>query len=308
MTYTAIANTWIRNGGNPKWAPLMTGIALAESGGTIKATNTSDPYGGSFGLWQINGSHAPGGQATTQWIARMKTPTQNAKEAIAIFGTGAGANAWRTDRTWNQWKAAGFPKYPTSTTVVSWLKAAGVSTGSQTPGHEGTAGGTYPTSTIAKGTPNPTTPKNKTTCVIKVPLGITSVCILNSSQARALKGGLLMVAGGTVMALGIVMLGAYGLSSARSAALLRAIRTRTKAPVPAPSAEHRERMSTTPQYRGTFQEQTRQARERERHGYDRAHTPTERPFGPEDETPGLSAGTAQRARRRDREMRPRAHR
>lgn len=176
-----------------------------------------------------------------------------------------------------------------------------------------TAGGVN--ATVLPGV-NPTTrtPQHTpTTCLIKFPgvAGVGSFCVLSKSQGRALKGGLLVAAGGSVMLLGILMLGAFGLNSAKSKALLGAIKTRTKAPIPTPTAEHRERMTTTPSYRGTFQEQTRQARERERHGYDRAHgSPrgTEEPFGPQDRQEGLSEGTAARARRRDREMRPRARR
>jgi murein DD-endopeptidase MepM/ murein hydrolase activator NlpD len=47
---------------------IATAIAMAESGGNTQAVNTSDPYGGSFGLFQINAAHFHAG-GTTQACA-----------------------------------------------------------------------------------------------------------------------------------------------------------------------------------------------------------------------------------------------
>jgi hypothetical protein len=46
----------------------ITAIALAESGGDTQATNSNDPNGGSYGLYQINGAHFHSG-GTTQACA-----------------------------------------------------------------------------------------------------------------------------------------------------------------------------------------------------------------------------------------------
>lgn len=51
----------MRNAGFPASSiPIGTAIVLAESGGRTDAVNNSDPYGGSWGLWQINGAHFNG--------------------------------------------------------------------------------------------------------------------------------------------------------------------------------------------------------------------------------------------------------
>lgn len=73
-------------------------------------------------------------------------------------------------------------------------------------GKGATGGGVWPTSTVLQGTQNPTA-KPANACVWKLGPGL---CILNESQARALKGGLLVVAGGLVMFVGLAVLGAYG--------------------------------------------------------------------------------------------------
>lgn len=41
----------------PGWWPEMRAIVICESGGNIFAHNTSDPYGGSWGLAQLNGRY-----------------------------------------------------------------------------------------------------------------------------------------------------------------------------------------------------------------------------------------------------------
>ncbi len=63
-----------------------------------------------------------------------------------------------------------------------------------------TAGGTYPDTLLAGGG---TTDR----CVWKLGPGL---CVLNASQARALKGGLLVTAGGVVAFVGLAILAAYG--------------------------------------------------------------------------------------------------
>ncbi len=75
-----------------------------------------------------------------------------------------------------------------------------------------TAGGTWPTSTITKGTPNPTA-KQSDPCRVGFtgPLGLGKLCLITTSQLQALKGGLLVAAGGVVMFVGLAILAAYGL-------------------------------------------------------------------------------------------------
>ena len=73
-----------------------TAIAMAESSGNPQADNTTDPHGGSFGLWQINGVHAPGGNATPSWINEMFNPMNNAAEAYSVSSQGTNFQPWST--------------------------------------------------------------------------------------------------------------------------------------------------------------------------------------------------------------------
>jgi hypothetical protein len=130
VDFTDLVTLWTDAGGSAAWAPLFAGIALAESGGDPTAANTSDPYGGSFGLWQINGSHGPGGEASASWISQMEIPLANAQEAVALSSGGTNAQPWTDDRLWLQWQAAGAPAAPSAATVQGWITAAGVGGGS----------------------------------------------------------------------------------------------------------------------------------------------------------------------------------
>jgi hypothetical protein len=131
--FDAIETDWENEGGSAASAPLAAGIALAESGGNPSAQNLNDPNGGSFGLWQINGAHAPGGKATPSWISQIEDPGANAAEAVALSSDGTDWQPWTDDATWKQWVAAGSPPDPSAATVQSWLSAAGASTGTGAP-------------------------------------------------------------------------------------------------------------------------------------------------------------------------------
>lgn len=115
LGYDQIETFWEQAGGPPSAAPLMAAIALAESGGWTDAVagaapgspakESTDANGGSYGLWQINGSHAgvtgappaDGGPVPPQsWVQQMFNPLDNAKEAIKVWGGGSGLGAWST--------------------------------------------------------------------------------------------------------------------------------------------------------------------------------------------------------------------
>jgi hypothetical protein len=71
--------------------PIMTAIALAESGGRTDATNkNSDDYGSvDYGIWQIN-SHWNGDLLT---LGDWRNPADNARMARAVFDR-QGYKAW----------------------------------------------------------------------------------------------------------------------------------------------------------------------------------------------------------------------
>lgn len=149
LTYEQIQQVWTQNGGDPRWAPLMAGIAIAESGGITDALNPDASTGDySAGLWQINyrnGINAPlvpgqyragmpiygGGPGVSPQQAAanlMADPNLQAKAAIDLLGqNAAGIGNWTNDATWQKWMAAGAPQAPSSDTVKAWL--GGSSTG-----------------------------------------------------------------------------------------------------------------------------------------------------------------------------------
>lgn len=91
LTFAQLEGYWIQAGGDPKLAPTMAAIALAESGGDPTALNPIDNHGkqSSFGLWQIsNGTHAP---PDPHWA----DPPVNARLAVAKEKS-QGLSAWGT--------------------------------------------------------------------------------------------------------------------------------------------------------------------------------------------------------------------
>lgn len=202
MNLAQIESLWTSQGGDPRWAPLMAGIALAESSGDTTALNNTPSTGDySVGLWQINyyGPLLPGRTAEYGSPSTLQgSPPAQAKAAIALFGNGAGASNWTNDRVWNQWKAAGFPQYPSTATVTGWVNAAGVGTGSASAGGSGV---TVPGANAAGGDNS-----LSSQCVLNIPI---VGCVLNQGQVKALKGGMLMAAGGGIMAVGVMILAAF---------------------------------------------------------------------------------------------------
>lgn len=76
-------------GATPAEATTLSGIAMAESGGNPNAGNTNDPYGGSFGLYQINGVH--GLSMTT-----MTDPVASTDYALSLYRS-QGTTPWQGD-------------------------------------------------------------------------------------------------------------------------------------------------------------------------------------------------------------------
>jgi acid phosphatase family membrane protein YuiD len=88
-----LRSLWVRAGGDPKRANLMSAIALAESGGRSGIVNSI----GATGLWQIH----PGG-------SQYKNPLTNAKTAVMKLRT-QGLGAWEayTNGSYRQYMARG---------------------------------------------------------------------------------------------------------------------------------------------------------------------------------------------------------
>lgn len=91
FSYEGLQNLWIKNGGDPKWAPTMAAIALgAESGGDPNVQNPS----GATGIWQILSSAQSAAFNKAHPPASMKDPNANARAAIALLGDGTGISNW----------------------------------------------------------------------------------------------------------------------------------------------------------------------------------------------------------------------
>ena len=207
LSYTQIKDLWIRNGGDPAWAPLMAGIALAESGGNTSSWNKTPPDN-SVGLWQVNyygNLLAPRTASYGSPLALSNDPNLQAKAAIDILGqNGAGIGAWRGDPTYIAWSAMGSPKAPSDLMVSQMLASKGINPG----GDGGNAGGTQ--------NPNATT-KVPGTCNDGKDYVINYLGLHfgTSCQLKALTGGLLIGVGGVILLTGAVLLAQYGLKNSQ---------------------------------------------------------------------------------------------
>jgi hypothetical protein len=317
---------WKNNGGNPGWAPLMAGIALAESSGTPTEafdTTTSQSarkgnagHSGATGLWQIEWPlHSDIEKSVSHKTTRtaLYTPNINARVAIALFGTGAGASAWKTDKIYDAWAAAGFPQKPSGKTVTKWLVAKGLT--------NSTFGANTTTPNRPPGTTATTpAPSETTKCALTIDLKVTSICVVNKRQLREIKGGLLVLGGGAVMAVGILMLAAFGLKSASAAQQMKKFRgqqIRTQrsqesredeaegARMRQQETEHDQRLRTTRAYRERLSQETAQWKREERLRQRGILPPLEQPFTQADQTPKLRQAHPGSTRRAER--RPKAH-
>ena len=136
LSFQQIQTLWNANGGNKYWAALAAGIAIAESGGNVTALNNNPSTGDySVGLWQINyyGSLKAGRTAEFDPSNELQTNANaQAKAAITLSGNGSNWGPWTNDPVWNQWQAAGAPRYPSNAQVEGWIAGIGdaASTGS----------------------------------------------------------------------------------------------------------------------------------------------------------------------------------
>jgi hypothetical protein len=246
---------------------LATAVALAENRGSPnpRATNLSDPAGGSYGTWQINGVHAPGGNATSAaaqqagWINSMYDQDTNASEAYSLSGQGTNFRPWLADfigtgsanysAYLNRAIAAAQSVSGTTITASQVNSLAVASSGGATAGAAaGSAGPVGPTSTTSNsGTAG-------STCIITLPL---VGCILTRSQLKAVAGGASVAAGGLLGVVSVVLAVALSKGTqvsgvAQAAQVVRGApqrsreRTATKAKTKASTAENRERERTAP--------------------------------------------------------------
>jgi hypothetical protein len=99
VNFSQLEQLWISQGGDPATAPIMAAIALAESTGNPSSFNAADPYGGSCGLWQINGSHTTGYGGPFN-VNNLFGSAYNTQAAIQISGNGRSLTPWSTFNSW----------------------------------------------------------------------------------------------------------------------------------------------------------------------------------------------------------------
>ena len=211
---------WTANGGDPGWAPLMAGLAWAESGWNSQKRNTTGKDD-SVGLWQINYF----GNLLADRTAKYGSPEQlladpnlQAKAAKDIWHDGGGYRAWQgadlqgnpAQAIWLAWQNAKFPQKPSESVVQSWITALG--------GDPTSVGGGTVTSPIT--TPRTgSEPAPKTGCNngskgfsfsgIDIP-GVSGrpgsfSGIGNACQLKALSGGLMIGVGGALLVTGAIL-------------------------------------------------------------------------------------------------------
>jgi len=91
LTLAQMKAQWIAATGDVHDANTMAAIAMAESRGHVNAWNHSDPYGGSYGLWQVNGCWQ---YAFNPHLLR-NDPFYDAQAALYVVRH-QGLNAWST--------------------------------------------------------------------------------------------------------------------------------------------------------------------------------------------------------------------
>jgi hypothetical protein len=132
LTFGQIEALWIKaNPTQALWAPLMAGIALAESGGRTGALNDAGTTTGasadySVGLWQINylGSMLQGRTAEYGSPGYLQqNPLAQAQAAGALLGNGAGISNWEGDPVGQYFMSSSTP--PSVTQVTSVLSQQG---------------------------------------------------------------------------------------------------------------------------------------------------------------------------------------
>jgi hypothetical protein len=198
LSYSQLEQLWTANGGPASAAPMAAAIAMAESGGCPTSvagagcggnpSQSTDTNGGSYGLWQINGSHdgvdgaapAKGGPLPgSSWINSMFNPAANAKEAISISQNGTNWSAWST------YKNGAYKQYLNG---GSGSNAVLTSAAASTPG------------------------SSLSTCVLQAPgfLFFSGPCFLTEGGVKWLKGAFFLTAGSMLGIFGVLVLAAYG--------------------------------------------------------------------------------------------------
>ena len=192
LTYAQIEGLWIQQGGDRSLAPLMAAIAEAESGGhpfEINDTPSTGDY--SVGLWQINyynGLYADRAAKFGPPESLRRDPAAQARAANSLLHS-QGLSAW------------------TTYTRGTYRQFLDPSVAPDTSGNYGSSG------TGTGATPAGLTSPTAADCLIPLPsvgsaigVGGAGGCLITRDQGRQLLGGLIMIGGAGIMAMGVLLL------------------------------------------------------------------------------------------------------
>ena len=196
-SYAQLEGLWIKAGGSKAMAALMAAIADAESRGCSTALNPTDNGGSqsSYGLWQLsNGTHSPP-------IADPYDGLANAKGAVAKF-KGQGLGAWGTygSGAYKQFLQGAVPP----DLSVKGGGGGGTSTATLTAASSADCLFTLPSASV------------KTLFGVGPSVGVGGECLVSKSEGRAVAGSLVLAGGGVILALGVVVLVAFGLRGTKA--------------------------------------------------------------------------------------------
>ena len=151
LTFGELEALWIAAGGPAPWAPVMAGVALAESGGNPGSTNPTDNNGTqtSWGLWQISdGTHNDPAVSELGAAGNSLDPLTNAKEAVSKFH-GGGLGPWTGDPVARVFAGSSSP--PTLAQVLAVVEQGGHASSGQLSDAVDTTSSAVLTSASSKG-------------------------------------------------------------------------------------------------------------------------------------------------------------
>lgn len=199
-SFAQLEALWIQAGGSQAAAPMAAAVALAESSGnpTEDVVNTGGAYPGSHdrGLWQMNSvAHSE--------VSNPFDPLANARAAVRISNNGANWRPWCS--AWSNNDCSGTYLGNGSNAVAHLQQNSNVApaTLAQLTSAQGGAasGGSTGISTTA----------DNSGCAIPITLPVYgNTCLMTHQQLRVFLGGLLIVAGGVTVIVGIVLTGMFG--------------------------------------------------------------------------------------------------
>jgi hypothetical protein len=197
LTYAQLEGVWIAAGGDPSAASTMAAIAYPESGANPGSVQQGQPYSTTgWGLWQIT----PGNSIPAAGIDNaLLNPLNNAKAAVAKYNAakkrGNGFSPWTT---YTSGKYLRYVQNGVAPTTAGVLDA----TGNVLPNISG-----VPTTGGAAGGATQAVSVDPNTCALGFGLPVVGyTCIFTKVEVRALSGGIMLLAGGAMIVVGVVLL------------------------------------------------------------------------------------------------------